>query len=109
MDTVPPGPSVRDVLKLLDKYSFSDRSKKLAAPDGLRPPDTVDVAAEQGRLADGRKQLIDILRLSGPRLAILRFDHLYFGPFDGFQWALMIARHEERHILQLHETLAATS
>ena len=108
MDTVPPGPSVRDVLKLLDQYNFADRSRKLAAPDGLRPPESVDVVAEKGRLADGRTQLLDIMRLSGPRLAILRYDHLVFGPFDGFQWALMIARHEERHILQLEETLAAT-
>ncbi len=109
MDTVPPGPAVRDVLKLLDQYGFKDRSRKLNAPEGLRPPSTVDVIAEKGRLADGRQQLFDIARVSGPRLALLRYDHPFFGAFDGFQWVLMVARHEERHILQLHETLAAAT
>lgn len=109
MDTVPPGPAVRDLLKLLDQYNLKDRSKKFAAPEGLRPPEVVDVVAEKGRLRDGRQQLFDILRLSGPRLSLLRHDHVYFGSFDGWQWVLMIARHEERHLLQLKETLAATS
>lgn len=38
MATVPPGPSVHGVLKLLDKFTFADRSRKLTAPEGWRRP-----------------------------------------------------------------------
>ena len=109
MATVPPGPRSEKVLRLLDQYNFSDRSRRLMAPEGLRPPSTVDLVAERGRLADGRAQLIGAIREAGPRLSLLRYDHMFFGPFDGWQWTLMVARHEERHMLQLAEILAATA
>ncbi|MEX2181023.1 MAG: DinB family protein [Gemmatimonadaceae bacterium] len=107
MATVPPGPRSDTVLGLLDTFRFTDRSRKLVAAEGLRPPATVDFVAERGRLADGRAQLLDIIRQSGPRLSLLRHDHMFFGPFDGWQWTLMVARHDERHLLQLAEILAA--
>lgn len=109
MATVPPGPRSEQVLRLLDKHKFTDRSRRLIAPEGLRPPTAVDVVAERGRLADGRAQLIGAIRDAGPRLSLLRYDHFFFGPFDGWQWTLMVARHEERHMLQLAEILAATA
>lgn len=108
MATVPPGPSKQTVLTILDKYPFHDRSRRLMAPEGLRPPEQVDLVAEQGRLADGRRQLVDVVREAGPRLSLHRYDHPFFGSFDGWQWTLMIARHEERHILQLAEMLSNT-
>jgi hypothetical protein len=107
MATVPPGPGVSQVLRLLDQYDFLDRTRKLSAPDAIRPPETVDWDAERGRLVDGRAQLVAAIRTAGPRLSLMRQDHPFFGPFDGWQWTLMIARHEERHLLQLHEVLAA--
>ena len=109
METVPPGPPLRDVLKVLDNFNYLDRSRKLAAPEGLRPPAMIDVIAEQGRLADGRQQVLAILRAAGPRLSLHRYDHVYFGPHDGWQWGLMVARHEERHTLQLAEIVATTN
>lgn len=108
MATVPPGPSTQRVLSLLDQYDFLNRNTKLAAPEGLAPPAEVDLVAERGRWADGRAQLLAAAYESGPRLALIRHDHPFFGPFDGFQWVLMIARHEQRHLLQLHEVVAAT-
>lgn len=108
MATVPPGPSSKAVLGLLDRFPFLDRSRKAPAPEGLAPPDTVDVAAERGRWADGRVQLLSAMHDAGPRLSLVRFDHPLFGPFDGWQWSLMVARHEERHLLQLREVLGGT-
>lgn len=108
MATVPPGPRKRDVLGILDRFDYKNRARKLVAPDGLHPPETVDVTAELGRLTDGRRQLVEVLRAAGPRLSLHRFDHLYFGSFDGWQWALSVARHEERHLLQLAEIVANT-
>lgn len=109
MDTVPPGPSTHTVLAVLDKFPFLDRSRKINAPEGLGPPEQVDLVVERGRWADGRSQLLAAAHESGPRLALIRHDHPFFGAFDGFQWVLMIARHEERHLLQLREVVAEGS
>lgn len=106
--TVPPGPSTLVVLTLLDKFPFFDRTQKLRAPEGLAPPVEVDLVAERGRWVDGRVQLLQAAYEAGPRLSLIRHDHPYFGAFDGWQWVLMIARHEQRHLLQLHEVVALT-
>lgn len=110
MSTVPPGPSLANVLKLLDQYNFRDRSTKIVAPEPIRPPapDQIDLLAERARWVDGRAQLFEAMRNAGPRLSLWRHPHPAFGPYDGWQWVLMIARHEERHLLQLHEVVAAT-
>ncbi len=108
MSTVPPGPAPDAVLGLLDRFDYKDRSRKLDAPEGSRPPEVVDLVAERARWTDGRAQLLEAIRKAGPRLSLVRYDHLYFGPFDGWMWTLMIARHEERHLLQLREVVAAT-
>lgn len=106
MATVPPGPSSHSVLKVLDHIPFLDRTRRLEAPEGIRPPAQIDLVAERGRLADGRVQLLAAARESGPRLSLVHHEHLYFGAFNGWQWVLMVARHEERHLLQLQETVA---
>lgn len=107
MDTVPPGPSPSKVLQVLDQFPFLDRTRRIMAPEAIRSPGEVDLVAERGRWADGRSQLFGAIRQSGPRLSLIRHSHPFFGPFDGWQWTLMIARHEERHLLQLHEVVAA--
>lgn len=108
MATVPPGPGTSRILHVLDQYPFMDRTRRLMAPEPIRPPEQVDLAAERGRWNDGRVQLFGAIRQSGPRLSLIRHPHPFFGPFDGWQWTLMIARHEERHLLQLHEVVAAS-
>jgi hypothetical protein len=108
LDTVPAGPSPIAVLTLLDKYRFLDRTTRVEAPEGLGPPDRVDLVAERGRWMEGRAQLLRAAYAAGPRLASVRHAHPVFGPFDGFEWVLMVARHEQRHLLQLREVIAAT-
>lgn len=107
--TVPPGPSTSKILALLDKDDFKDRTRKLEAPEPIRPPGEVDLVAERARWADGRAQLIAAIRNAGPRLSLMRHPHPFFGSYDGWQWTLMVARHEERHLLQLHEVVASTA
>jgi hypothetical protein len=108
MTTVPPGPSTKQVLTLLDKFPFLDRTQRARAPEGLHPPVDVDVVVEMGRWRDGRVQLLEAAHTAGPRLSLIRYDHPLFGSFDGWQWVLMIARHEQRHLLQLREVVAAS-
>jgi len=107
MSTVPPGPSARAVLTVLDRFPFLDRTRKAQAPVGLHPPAEVDFVTERGRWADGRVHLLDAAYEAGPRLSLITHEHPIFGRFDGWQWVLMIARHEERHLLQLSEVVAA--
>lgn len=106
MATVPPGPDAKRVLQVLDPFPFLDRTKRIKAPEPISAPDVVDLVAERGRWAEGRTQLFAAIRQSGPRLSLISHRHPFFGPFDGWQWTLMIARHEERHLLQLHEVVA---
>lgn len=109
MATVPPGPSTRQVLTMLDKFPFLDRTQKIKAIEGLQPPAEVDLPAERGRWFDGRVQLLAAANAAGPRLSLIRYDHPVFGSFDGWQWVLMVARHEQRHLLQLREVVAAAT
>jgi hypothetical protein len=107
MSTVPPGPTVAAVMHTLDHIPYQDRTQKRPAPTPLVPPDTVDLVAERARWADGRAQLLVAIRAAGPRLTLMRYDHLLFGSFDGWQWVLSVARHEERHLHQLNEVATA--
>lgn len=107
MATVPPGPSPAKVMHLLDHIPYLDRSQKREAPEPIRPPATVDLEAELARLADGREQLLAAMDQAGPRLSLMKHDHLLFGPFDGWQWVLSVGKHEERHVAQLREVAAA--
>lgn len=107
--TVPPGPAPSKILAILDHAPFHDRAHRLEAPEAIRPPETVDLVAERARWSDGRAQLLAAIRQAGPRLSLMRHDHPFFGSFDGWQWTLMIARHEERHLLQLREVVAQTA
>jgi hypothetical protein len=107
MATVPPGPSPAKVLHILDHIPYHDRTQKRVAPEPIRPPGTVDLEAERARLADGRAQLTDAMHKAGPRLSLMKYEHLLFGPFDGWQWVLSVAKHEERHVAQMHEVAAA--
>lgn len=107
MATVPPGPSPHAVLRVLDQYPILDRSRRREAPEGVRPPERVELMTERGRLSDGRMQLLAAARACGPQLSLVRHPHEFFGDFDGWQWLLLVARHEERHLLQMQETVAA--
>jgi hypothetical protein len=109
MSTVPPGPGVDAIMRVLDHIPYLDRTQKRPAPTPLVPPGAVDLVAERARWHDGRAQLLAAIRTAGPRLSLLRYDHLLFGPFDGWQWVLSVARHEERHLLQLNEVAAAST
>lgn len=107
MATVPPGPSPEKVMHVLDHIPYLDRSQRREAPEPIRPPGTVDLEAERARLADGRAQLLEAMHRAGPRLSLMRYEHLLFGPFDGWQWVLSVGKHEERHVDQLREVAAS--
>jgi hypothetical protein len=107
MATVPPGPSPDRLLESIDRFPVRDRSRKVNAPEGILPPAGLDLATERARWREGREELVQLLRRLGPLLTSVSAAHPMFGPLDGWQFALFVARHEERHLEQLRELLAA--
>lgn len=107
MATIPPGPSPDRLLESIDRFPVRDRTRKVEAPEGIRPPRGLDLAAERARWREGREALVALLQRLGPMLTSVKAAHPMFGPLDGWQFALFVARHEERHLDQLRELLAA--
>ena len=107
MATIPPGPSPDRLLESIDRFPVRDRSRKVEAPEGIRPPRGLDLAAERARWREGREALVALLQRLGPMLTSVKAAHPMFGPLDGWQFALFVARHEERHLDQLRELLAS--
>jgi len=107
MTTIPPGPSPDRLLASIDRFPVRDRTRRVEAPEGILPPRGLDLAAERVRWQEGREALVALLRRLGPLLTSISAAHPMFGPLDGWQFALFVARHEERHLDQLRELLAA--
>ena len=108
MSTVPPGPAPATILSLLDAFAIRDRSRRVQAPEAVRPPRGLDLDAEHARWRDGRAALLEVLQRIGPNLTNVRGDHPIFGTLTGWQWALWVAQHEERHLEQLREVISTT-
>jgi hypothetical protein len=108
MSTVPPGPAPATILSLLDAFAIRDRSRRVQAPEAVRPPRGLDLDAERARWRDGRAALLEVLQRIGPNLTNVRGDHPIFGTLTGWQWALWVAQHEERHLEQLREVISTT-
>lgn len=107
MSTVPPGPAPANLLTLLDAFPVRDRSRKVQAPEGIRPPAGLVLAEERARWVAGRTALVEALHRIGPSLTNVRVEHPALGPLSGWQWALFVSQHEERHLAQLREVLGA--
>ncbi|MDQ8145103.1 MAG: DinB family protein [Gemmatimonadota bacterium] len=108
MSTVPPGPAPAMILTLLDAFPIRDRSRRVQAPEAVQPPRGLALETERTRWREGRTALVQTLQRLGPNLTNVRGDHPFFGTFSGWQWALWVAQHEERHLEQLREVVAGT-
>jgi hypothetical protein len=51
--------------------------------------------------------LAALVDASGRALGQATAPHAIFGPLDGYQWALFVALHQRRHLVQISTTLAA--
>lgn len=108
MSTVPPGPAPASILTLLDAFPIRDRSRRVQAPEAVHAPRGLALDAERARWREGRAVLVQTLQRIGPNLTNVRGTHPAFGALSGWQWALWVAQHEERHLEQLHEVVAST-
>lgn len=93
-ETDPIGPT-------LAAFSVEKPIKKLAAPETVQPTGIpmADALAKQGA---SRARLISSLTAgSGRALNAITFPHPFLGPLNGYQWALLVAQHQRRHLVQI--------
>lgn len=78
------------------------------APASVAPKGTVSMADALAAQSEARRRVIEALTAaSGRALGSVSFPHPFLGPLNGYQWALFLAQHQERHLIQLRGVLAA--
>lgn len=81
---------------------------KVVAPDVVHPKSGATVAESLARLQHSRARLVALLEsVSGTALGAASFPHPIFGPLDGYQWGLLAAQHQLRHLVQIRTILAS--
>jgi hypothetical protein len=95
-------------LHSVDKFNFLDRTVRIESPERLVPDATAELAPSWTSLRAVRERLLRALAsVDGRDLTVVSAPHPLFGPLNGYQWVLTIGKHEERHLIQLRETLSA--
>ena len=79
-----------------------DRNVKIKAPDRVCPTGATSVAENLARFQAAREQTLAFFRTAND-LREHSIPHPYLGPLDGYQWALLVAGHTERHVNQMLE------
>ncbi len=98
------------VLGSLDQFQLWAPTRRIRAPEMVCPSGDHTAADALAQQSMARERLIDALRKgSGLALATVHFPHPILGPLDAYQWALMVAQHTRRHIVQLRALSSALS
>jgi len=104
------GPETADtsVLGTIPAERILDRSRKVPAPEWVRPRNEVDVETAWHEFEQSHEKLRAAL-LSGDGLALEQVvqPHPVLGPINMYQWTLFEGSHNARHTLQVHEIAAA--
>lgn len=104
-----PETSNAPVASSLDHFRATDPSfHKLVAPEMVEPKSGAAIAESLERMRASRARLVAALeKASGTALGTAHFPHPRFGPLDGYQWALLAAQHQLRHLVQIRNILAS--
>ncbi|HEX9755492.1 MAG TPA: DinB family protein [Gemmatimonadales bacterium] len=90
----------------IDDYQ-ADRTNRRTAPEFVTPrgmwPSRVELIAA---FRDGRAAVVAGVEAAPGDLRVYAAIHPILGPLDAYQWALFLARHLERHLIQMEEILA---
>lgn len=96
------------LLGALDHTGLAEGRTRIAAPDFVVPGDAPDRATVRARLAESRAGLHAWAReADGYALGEVRFPHPRLGTLTLYEWVLMIADHERRHLRQVQALLTA--
>ena len=81
-----------------------DRSRKVEAPEEIRPRTDIDAETAWAELEQARAKLrAAFLTGDGFALGQVVQTHPVLGPINVYQWMLFCASHEARHTLQIRE------
>ncbi len=94
--------SEESLLHSLDRFEIWRVSRKIVAPDFVAPKEGLPSHEALSRLTTARGRMIEALsRASGLALASVSHPHPVVGPLNIYQWGLMSAQHERRHLNQI--------
>jgi hypothetical protein len=101
---VGPETSTSSLLNTIPTERILDRSRKVEAPEAIRPRSDVDAETAWAELEQAREKL-RVAFLSGDGLALETViqPHPVLGPINMYQWTLFNGSHEARHALQIRE------
>ncbi len=90
------------ILGSLDQFDLRNPTSRLEAPEQVQPTNGLTVAQAIERLQAVRERLVTaLLAASGLALSVASYPHPFCGPLNGYQWTLLIALHERRHVAQI--------
>lgn len=100
--------NVSSVLGALDHTGLAEGRTRIVAPDFVTPVDAPDLDTMRERLAASREGLRTWAReADGYALGAVTFPHPRLGTLTLYEWVLMIADHERRHMRHIRALLAA--
>ncbi len=98
--------SQTSIIDCLDQYRIEDGIQKFEAPDFVKPAEKLSPAASLESLKASRVKVIEAIhKAEGWDLGRVTFPHPFIGPLTGYQWLLLIGRHEERHLKQIKDAV----
>ena len=96
-------PEATSLLASLDRFGVARPTRKLDAPEMVRPRADVSAAAATDAIRRSRRALQEAIHgADGFDLTQLKAQHAVLGEIDLYQWLLFVAQHESRHTVQLN-------
>jgi hypothetical protein len=89
-----------------DRARVLDRSRRVTAPEAVRPTGTLDAEAALAaveRSHDSFRRAVEACE--GVPLGRIVYPHPVFGPMNLYAWAEFVAGHEARHAAQILEAV----
>lgn len=92
------------MLNALDRYQLPANTMKLVAPAPYRPTGALTTADAMEKLRGIRARVLEgVNKANGLDLTKATYPHPFFGPLTGYEWLLLIAQHELRHLNQMKQ------
>jgi hypothetical protein len=94
------------ILGVLDGEATEYQTRKLVAPERIRPTGAMSAHDALEKLQVARARLLDAVHAAnGLDFSKASFPHPFLGALNGYQWLVFICRHEMRHLKQMKETV----
>ncbi|MDX2033203.1 MAG: DinB family protein [Blastocatellia bacterium] len=103
-----PARAVLDLGPILPPSAGEQNSPKFSAPERVHPTGTLTLAdafAKMRETLDGFAAIQS--RIEATDLSEETFPHPAFGPFNAYQWMILLGEHQDRHRLQIEDVKAA--